>query len=70
MDIRSHVSVDARKCTLRTDCHGMEELKILFLLYGWCLSSTGRGMVFTLSFSLAFAWKLWEKTKGDELMLL
>lgn len=59
-----NVPVDAPKFTLKTDCHRMEERKSLFLLYGWCLSSTG---IFTLSFSLAFAWKLQEKTKEDEL---
>lgn len=42
----SHVSVDAHKFTLKTDCHGMEERKSLFLLCGWCLSSTGRGLLF------------------------
>lgn len=40
------VSLDAHMFTLKTDCHGMEERKSLFLLYGWCLSSTGRGLLF------------------------
>lgn len=33
-------------------------------------AAQAEGCFLALSFSLAFAWKLWEKTKEDELMLL
>lgn len=42
----SHVPVDAHEFSRKTDCHGMEERKSFFLLYGWYLSSTGRGLLF------------------------